>query len=149
MGKNFVILILVQAILSLISAFLIAQMSFIGRIGISLFYKQYQIFKNPWKTAALLFMIQLFVLLILWAFKRYSSNKTANIVAILFLVIATIGCIYTYIDFTSTSHKYMKTYFHSGWYIFWGSWILTTISVLFIKRKNIPLKQTNNQLNLS
>ncbi|MDR0229043.1 MAG: cytochrome d ubiquinol oxidase subunit II [Flavobacteriaceae bacterium] len=143
MGKNFFILVLLQAVLALTSAFLIAQMSFIGRIGISLFYRQYQVFKSPWKTAALLFAVQLLILLILWSIKRFGSNKLANTVAIIFLAIAIVGAIYTYLDFTTTSHKYMKTKFHVGWYVFWGSWMLTSITTLFMKHKKPILEETN------
>lgn len=138
MGKNITILVFIQLSLAIISAVLISNMSTLGRIGISLMYKQYTVFKTPWKTTLIIFGIQVCLVLLLAFFKRFTSSKLSHFVSFIFFVIGIIGAYYTYIDFTTTSHKHMKFYFHFGFYLFWFNWIFSCIFFFFLKgRKNI------------
>jgi hypothetical protein len=52
------------AVLSLIAGLLLSRMSFIGRIGISLFYKEYTFMKTWWKGTLVIFAL-LFLLMLL------------------------------------------------------------------------------------
>lgn len=141
MGKNIFILVLIQAILALLMAFLISKMSFIGRMGITFLYKEYLVFKSPWKTALLIFVVQLFLVVILAFFKYFTPNKIANTFAVFTLLIGLGAAYYTYLDFTTTSHKYMKSYFHFGVYLFWGAWMFSAIFFLFLKKTKVALTQ--------
>ena len=110
--KNFSILTLVQALLSLISGVLISKMSFIGRIGVSTAYNQYAVFKVWWKTAILLFIVQFILALFLQTFKSKVSNNFARLLALLLIIVGGIGAYFTYIDFTTTAHKVMNIKCH-------------------------------------
>ena len=144
MGKNITILVFIQLSLAIISAVLISKMSFLGRVGISLMYKQYTVFKTPWKTALIIFGIQVALIIILALFKYFSSRPIANMVTVVLLIIGVIGAYYTYIDFTRTSHKHMKFYFHLGGYMFWFNWIFSCLFFFCLKgkRKALPLSTT-------
>ncbi|TDS54651.1 cytochrome d ubiquinol oxidase subunit II [Myroides indicus] len=139
MRKNIIILILIQLILSFISALLISKMSFIGRLGINLFYREYLIFKTVWKTALAIFAIQFVLVLVLSFFKYLTPNHFSRIIAIVALVIGIAGSYFTFIDFTTTSHRHMKMYFHSGGYLFWISWSITCMFFIFSKKKKVSL----------
>lgn len=123
--KNFSILTLIQAVMSLISAILISKMSFIGKIGVSTFYSQYAVFKTWWKTAILLFIVQFILLLFLQTFRSRVSSGFARALAVLLAVIGAVGFYLSYVDFTTTSHKMMKFSFHFGFYLFWIAWLIT------------------------
>ena len=130
--KNITILALFQALSSVISSILISNMSFIGRIGVSTMYRQYLIFKTWWKTALLLFVIQLILIVILYAVRKLNF-KLGRMLAFLFLFVGIVGTFFTYIDFTTTNHKMMKISFHSGFYLFWISWFITCFYFLFMR----------------
>ena len=123
--KNFSILTLIQAVMSLISAILISKMSFIGKIGVSTFYSQYAVFKTWWKTAILLFIVQFILLLFLQTFRSKVSAGFARALALLLAVVGAVGFYLSYVDFTTTSHKMMKFSFHFGFYLFWIAWLIT------------------------
>ena len=128
---------LLQAVLAIISGFLISKMSWIGRVGVTWFMPQYSIFKSWWKTAIVLFLVQMLVLGIQWLVKRKAVRKTANLTALIFLLIGIIGLYFTYNDFQSTfTHKLMKEKFHLGFYIFWLGWIGTCLYFLVSKQTN-------------
>ncbi len=133
--KGFSTLIAVQALLSTISAVLFSQMSVVGKVGISLLYREYGIFKIWWKTAILLFAVQLVLLFVLWLVKRLLWHKLATATLLLFLLFGLAGAYFTYLDFTTTSHRLMKENFHAGGYLFWGAWILTCLYFLFVSPK--------------
>ena len=133
--KNVTILGLVQALLSLISGILISKMSFIGKIGISTMYREYIIFKTWWKTALLLLVIQLVLIAVLQLFRTKVSVSFSRLLAFLLIVLGGIGAYFTYIDFTTTSHKMMKLSFHLGFYLFWVGWFITCFYYLLFKKK--------------
>ena len=123
--KNVTILGLVQALLSLISGVLISKMSFIGKIGISTMYREYTIFKTWWKTALLLLVIQLVLIVVLQLFKAKVSVSFSRLLAFLLIVLGGIGAYFTYIDFTTTL----------GFYLFWVGWFITCFYYLLFKKK--------------
>jgi len=123
--KNLTILTLIQAVMSLISGMLISQMSFIGKIGVSTYYSQYAVFKTWWKTAIILFIVQFVLILFLQVFRTKVSPNFARTLAGLLIVIGAVGFYFTYIDFTTTSHKVMKFSFHLGFYLFWVAWFIS------------------------
>lgn len=133
MFKNIVILSLIQVILSFISASLIKQMSFIGKISIHLFYKEYIVFRTIWQTSLLLFGVQLAYILFLLLCKVTVPRKIAIVVYSIFILALLTGLYSSYSDFTETSHKHMKSNFHLGIYLFWFSGIISTFVFMFIK----------------
>lgn len=129
-------IILLQAVLAVISSFLISKMSWIGRIGVTWFMPQYGIFKSWWKTALVLFLVQMIVLGIQYLVKQKANHKNALINTIVFFIIGIIGLYFTYNDFQSTfTHKLMKEKFHLGFYIFWLGWVISCLYFLFSPKK--------------
>ena len=141
--KNLSILTLIQAVMSLISAVLISKMSFIGKIGVSTYYSQYAVFKTWWKTAIILFIVQLVLILFLQTFRIKVSPNFARVLAILLTIIGAVGFYFTYVDFTTTSHKVMKFSFHLGFYLFWVAWFISCGYFLLSKEvKQMPAPPT-------
>ena len=125
-------LILFQAVLMLLAGWLISNISWIGRVGINLMYKEYSIFKSWWKTALLLFAIQMVLLLLQNIIRKKYSRPVANIASIVLLIAALAGLAATYNDFQHTfSHRILKEKFHLGFYLFWIGWISTCLYYLF------------------
>ncbi|MGV3763023.1 hypothetical protein [Parapedobacter sp.] len=133
--KGISTLIAIQALLSTISGVLLSQMSFIGKVGISVMYREYGLFKIWWKTAILLFIIQLALLLVLWLVKRLLGRRLAFTAFLLFLLFGLVGAYFTYLDFTTTTHRVMKVNFHAGVYLFWGTWVLACIYFMAVPLK--------------
>ena len=133
--KGLSTVIAIQALLSTISGVLLSQMSFIGKVGISVLYREYDIFKIWWKTAVLLFIIQLALLLVLWLVKRLLGRRLAFAAFLLFLLFGLVGAYFTYLDFTTTTHRVMKANFHAGVYLFWGTWTLVCIYFMAVPLK--------------
>lgn len=137
-------IILLQAILSLVSGYLISKMSFIGRLGINLFHSEYKIFKSWWQTALLLFGIQMLVFGIQWFVKKRKDNKTALITSIGLLCISLLGLYATYHDFQHTfTHKLLKEKFHLGFYLFWLSWLGSCLYFLSRPTPTIVIPKNN------
>lgn len=141
-------LILFQGILSLISGILFSQMSFIGRLGISVSYKEYTLLKTWWKAALVVFGIQLFLIIVLGLNRKLNKYKNFVIIDLVFIIIGLLGLGYTYWDFTATSHKYMNANFHWGGYLVWIGWFVTCVYFLFFgfKSKEKITSQTIDEI---
>lgn len=145
--KNTALLILVQGILSLLCGILSSKMSFIGKIGIQVMYRDYLIFKSWWKTALICFAIQLSLILILSGLKAYSGLRTVRVIAFSFLIAGIIGAYFTYIDFTTTSHKMMRAKFHIAGYLFWLAWFINCIYFIISNKKQKALNTLQEETN--
>ncbi len=136
-----------QALLSTISGIMMANMSWIGKVSIFLLYRDYGILKSWWKTALLLFGIQLLIIFILWLSKRLLPNFVSVIIAILLLICVGIGAYYTYLDFTTTSHRLLKSSFHFGGYLFWVACAMTCLYFIFGKiKRNFPANSLSDPI---
>lgn len=138
-------LIAVQALLSTISGILMSQMSLIGKVGISVLYSEYGIFKIWWKTAILLFVIQLVLIFALWLIKRLLGRRLAVTATLLVLLFGLVGAYFTYVDFTTTSHRMLKETFHSGGYLFWGSWSLSCLYFMIVPRRGKRVSEVTTE----
>jgi uncharacterized membrane protein YsdA (DUF1294 family) len=137
--KSLTLLIVIQAVLMAIAAYLISKMSFIGRLGINWFYQEYSLFKSPLKTGLLLFVIQMVLLGVQWFMNKRYDRKIANIVSSVLLIVALLGLYATYQDFQNTfSHKILNEKFHVGFYLFWLGWLSTCFYFLFGVRPTPP-----------
>lgn len=147
--KKILNLILLQVIISLVSGILLSKMSIIGKIGISVAYREYTILKTWWKAALLVLTIQLIIVAILFVTKRFFAYKTFTIVNLVLIIIGILGVFYTYIDFTTTSHQYMNSKFHTGGYLVWVGWFISCMYffIFSVKSKTIENKIENNTMN--
>lgn len=118
------ILVTGQAILCCIEAYLVSKISFIGKAGIALFYKEYRFLRSGWKTFLLFFTLQLLVIAGMYLVRKKLPARIARFTATGLLVIAVAGLWATYHDFQHTfSHRLLKERFHLGFYLFWIGWI--------------------------
>jgi len=128
------LLIPLQALLSLISGILVAQMSWLGRVGIDLLHKDYSIFKSWWQTAIAFFVIQIILDIIQFIIKKRSA-KSGLFIGII-LILGLLGLYATFHDFTTNfSHKILKEKSHTGFYLFWLTWIGSSIYFMFAPKK--------------
>lgn len=126
-------LISLQLLLSLVCGVLVSEMSFIGRIGINLFHKNYKLFKYWWKTAILFFI--LFLLLDLFQFLIKRKSPRANLYIFVLLIIGLLGLFASFQDFTTNfSHKLLKEKAHLGFYLFWLTWMGSNIYFLTLPK---------------
>jgi|SRR5690606_15892854 len=139
MKNKWIILILIQAIISLISGILLSKMSVIGKIGVSTVYTEYGFLRHWYKGFAAVFIIQLLLIAVLWIVKRLTTYKNFSIVNLVVIILGLIGLLFTYFDFTSTSHKYMNSQFHTGGYLFWAGWFVTCLYFFFARVKPKPM----------
>lgn len=134
--KGLSTLVTFQALLATISSIYISKMSFMGRMGISFFYRDYQILKVWWQAALLLFILQLLLILLLWlSRKTLRKTRISFLPGFLLLLAATAAAYLTYVDFTTTSHKYLRSNFHLGIYLFWAGCALSCVYFMFVKDK--------------
>lgn len=133
--KGLSTLVMFQALVATISGTMMANMSTIGRIGIFFFYQEYSTLKVWWKTAIILFGIQLTLIFILWLIKKLVYHPAGLILPTLTLAVGMYGAYLTYIDFTTTSHRYLKSEFHIGGYLFWGAWMISCLYFLVVRPK--------------
>lgn len=140
--KGLSTLITLQVLLSTISGILMSKMSFVGKISIYFFYRDYGVLKIWWKTALLLFGLQLLLIFVLWLSKRLLSKAGGILVAVLFLALIFCGAYLTYLDFTNTSHRYLNSQFHIGAYMIWAAGTISCLYFIFvkIKRNLTPIK---------
>jgi len=130
-----------------LAGWLISKISWIGRAGINLVYKEYSIFKSWWKTALLLFVIQMVLLLLQNVIRKKYSRPIANIASIVLLVTALGGLFATYSDFNNNfSHRLLKEKFHLGFYLFWLGWISTCLYYIFSPgRSDASIRKANRK----
>ena len=112
-----------------------SKLSLVGRIGIDLFYKQYQFLKIWWQGAILVFITWM----ILLALQIFIQNKftpiKSRIVLFSSIILAIVGLYFTWNDFQETNtHRWLKERFHIGAYLFWMGWILIS-SFLLLQNK--------------
>ncbi len=133
------LLILCQALLSWLEAYLISKISLIGRVGIATVHKEYRLLRSGWKTFLLLFSIQLALILFLhFIQKKYPKKITTTLTSGL-LLLAVLGLVVTFQDFLHTyTHRLLKERFHLGFYLFWLAWIGSCVFFLLTKDGKKP-----------
>lgn len=133
----------IQLLLAVISALLMAQMSWVGKMGISLFYKDYAILKDPISSGVSIFVAQMVVIIILHLLYILTGRKALRIACIFFFLLAAIGLAYTINDFRQElSHRMLKYKFHYGFYLIWGGMMLSTLYYFFLPQRKIKSKDT-------
>jgi hypothetical protein len=113
-----------------VSGYVLSKASFVGRMGITLFYRQYRFLKVWWQAGLLVFTIWMILFFLQgMAQRRWSSlAKWLHYAAI---AVAVAGLYFTYQDFrNTTSHRWLGERFHLGGYLFWIGWII--ISVFYL-----------------
>src|SRR5690606_3706810 len=99
------------------------------------FFTEYAVLRSWWKTALLLFSVQLVLILLLWFIHRVTNRRITVITALILLLFGMAGIYLTYLDFSETAHRLMKVRFHSGAYLFWAGWLCSCLYFLFTPRR--------------
>ena len=134
--KRFYIFILFQAFFSLMAGYMVASMSWIGKVGIRFFYSEYAIFRSWWKTGLLFLLIQCALWIVQWLVRKKARLTTSYIVSCSLLALGALGLFATYNDFQNTlSHRLLKEKFHLGFYLFWICWMANCFYFLLWKKK--------------
>jgi hypothetical protein len=145
--KKDVFFVTMLAMLSVISGYLMSKASWISKVGMTFFYKEYNLLKIWWQGAAAVFIFLLLLFLFHSFLQKMLPAITARLLHIVILIIA-IACLYfTYFDFHNDfSHKLLGRRFHNGFYLIWCGWILTCLYFAFkIKRVNTGATNANKK----
>jgi hypothetical protein len=122
------------AVLSGLSGYLLSNASLAGKVGISLFYKQYRFLKTWWQGALIVFVVLLILFFVQGLAERKLSKARAKVLHVFMILLALAGLYFTYYDFRhTTSHRLLGERFHIGAYLFWIDWIL--ISSFYLTQK--------------
>jgi hypothetical protein len=138
------LLLLLLLVLSGIGGYLLSKASFVGRMGISLFYKEYKFLKVWWQGGLLIFTIWLILFFLQDLAQRKLPPAISRFVQFGAILAALTGLYFTYQDFQHTmSHRLLGERFHLGGYLFWIGWIIISIYYLTDKRRtNLPAQNT-------
>ncbi|MBS1782582.1 MAG: cytochrome d ubiquinol oxidase subunit II [Bacteroidetes bacterium] len=139
--KRFASLTFFLAILSVIAGYLLSNITWIGQVGISLFYDQYQFLKVWWQAAMVVFGMLLILYLLQSAIDKILTPFSAKLIHIILILGACLGLYFSYQDFRQNlSHRLLGERFHLGVYLFWLGWICISIYFL-LKKKNAKAQQ--------
>ncbi len=135
--------ILYLTILSALSGWLMSQMSWIGRVGINWFHKEYRFLKVWYRGGGAVLAILLLLFFLQWLAAKRLPKATARVVQIIALLGAICGLWATYSDFRADfSHGILKERFHLGAYLFWIGWMSISLYLLATYRRQHSGSQT-------
>lgn len=135
MNKRSVLFIAILAVMSVITGYMMSSISWIGRIGMSIFYKEYGFLKVWWQAAIVVFFVWLIIFAAHSMIKKRVSKASALAGNLISMIVAIGGLYFTYSDFRNDfSHGLMGEPFHIGFYLFWLGWI--SISLYFLAEKS-------------
>ena len=130
-------------LLSIVSGVLLSNASWVGKMGMSMFYQEYNFLKIWWKGAALIFLILMGLYGLQSLVQKTTSRSTSRFIHIAAIAAALIGLYFSYADFRKDfSHRLLGERFHIGVYLFWIGWIVISIYLL-LTRKNEKASQKN------
>ena len=131
-------LLLFLFVLACMSGYLLSKATLVGRVGISLFYKQYKLLKVWWQGGLLVFAVWMILFFLQGLAQKKLTPATARMIHLGAIVAALVGLFFTYQDFRNNlSHRLLGERFHLGGYLFWLGWII--VSLFFLLRKEEPL----------
>jgi len=130
------------AMLSVVSGYMLSSASWIGRVGISLFYKEYGFLKIWWQAALVVFLVWILLYALQSLVQRMTAHKAARTVHFFALAAALVGLYLTYNDFRQDfSHRLLGERFHIGAYLFWIGWIIISIYLLLTRQNTRALNK--------
>jgi hypothetical protein len=134
MMKRLSFLIIFLIAISAIAGYLMSRGTWVGRIGMHIFHREY-LFLNTWWKGSLMVFGALIIILILHAIiQKTLPNIVAKLIHVILLMAALTGLYYNYYDFrTDFEHHLMGERFHLGFYLFWIGWV--GIALFYISKK--------------
>ena len=126
-------------LLAALGGYLLSKASLVGRVGISLFYREYQFLKTWWQGGLVVFVVWMIFFLLQGLVQRKKPANVTRLVHTGAILFALAGLFLTYRDFRhTTSHRWLGERFHLGGYLFWLGWIAISIFYLTEKKKAEP-----------
>ena len=133
--KHTAYFVLFLLVVSVISGYLLSEVSLVGKVGIKLFYKEYTFLKTWYKGAAAVFVVLMLLFMIQLIILRTARRNVSHIINIFCIAGALIGMYFTYNDFRHTiTHRWLGERFHLGAYLFWIGWIVVCVYVYIQSR---------------
>ena len=125
MRRHFPFIALLAALAAL-SGWLLSHLSLLGRVGVSIAYREYRFLKTWWMGAGLVLAVWLAVY---WmhnmVLQRWPRRRKTHLVT---LVLAVLGLYATYADFRGDlAHRWLGERFHLGAYLFWVGLMLVSL----------------------
>ena len=141
--KQKIALLFLLAALSAYSGHLMSKASWVGRVGMTFFHREYNLLKIWWQGAAAVFIVILAVFAVHEMAGHKLHYRVALLVHLLLLLAACGGAYLTYDDFNNNlSHHILGHRFHNGFYLAWGEWILVSMYFL-LKRRPVSVSPTD------
>ena len=142
MKRKFLLLPLLM-VLACFAGYLLSKASLVGRVGISVFYKQYKFLKTWWQGGLLIFAVWVLLFFVQGFAQRKLSPTAAKMLQGAAVIAALAGLYFTYRDFQhTTAHRWLGERFHLGGYLFWIGWII--ISVFYLAEKPKVISSVTN-----
>lgn len=136
MRKSTSFILLLLSALAVLSGYLLSKASLVGKVGMTLVYKEYSFLKVWWQGALAVLAAWLVLLLIQGGVNRRAKGGNAALAQVVALVLAAIGLFFTYQDFRNNlSHRLLGERFHIGGYLFWIGWMIISLFYLFRGKK--------------
>ncbi len=133
--KRSILLFLLLLVLAILAGVLLSNASWIGKIGVSLFYKDYTFLKIWYKSAALYYACWLLLYTIQYFIQKYGRRTTSILTHVSAIALAIAGLFFSYSSFRQNlSHSMMGERFQFGVYLFWVGWMLISVFFLFQKK---------------
>lgn len=102
--------------------------TWIGRVGMTFFYKEYNLLKIWWQGAIAVMLFLLLMYMLHRFFARKLPFAQARMAHFLLLLAAGGLLYYSYYDFHHTlTHRMLGWKFHFGFYLVWIGWILVAM----------------------
>ena len=135
--KRTILFILLLISLSAVSGYLMSKASWVGRVGMTFFYKEYNLLKIWWQGAIAVFIVAMLLYSVHIILQKKLSFTGAKFVHIILLVAAVTGLYFTYIDFSENfPHRILGRRFHYGFYIIWVEWMLICLFFILTKKRS-------------
>jgi len=120
--------------ISVVCGYLFHKISWVGRLGINLAYKEYTIFKSWGQSSLAVFGVYVVLFMIHYFISKDKGRTRVAFINIVSMLIAIAGLYYTYNDFrTDFSHRVAGERFHLGFYLFWAGWIIINLHFIMYK----------------
>ncbi|MBZ4188193.1 cytochrome d ubiquinol oxidase subunit II [Niabella beijingensis] len=131
MKRNYYLLSGLLLLFSLLSGILTSGISFVGRVGVNTFYKNYRFFKTWWQAALVcLILFVVVTLLLYWIDKKFKGSRRVLLLTF-FLFLFLVGLYLTYSDFRNAlSHRWLGERFHLGVYLYWIGFCISDLFFL-------------------
>lgn len=135
-------LTLFLALLSVVCGYMLSKATWLARVGISVFYQEYEFLKVWWKGALMVFVLFLFLYAMQSLVQRHAGKLAARTTHFFCLAAAVVALYLTYDAFRNElSYRMLGERFHIGVYLFWMGWMVISIYLLLAKENASAIRK--------